>query len=267
MKNSHFKAILGAVGASAIMMSSPALANFQWTSGSTTLCPQSGCTTSDNINGTDITATATAWTTPDSSVSSGLVSANSISGALKIYGSSGLGVDNPGESSPHHATDANGKKEAILFSFSKSVELTKVTMGWKYNDADFSLLRFKSGDSSIAGKSYSDLTSGTGSWELVGNYAYSNGKYNDSHSLTANVNPTDGSGNRQSSSLWLVAALNSAHNAGGWSTNNDYFKLKSLVANYTPPTGVPEPSTLALMSISITAFGFTQRRRRKAVSA
>lgn len=264
MKKSHLKVLLGAIGTSVIMISSPVQANFSWTSGSTVLC-QAGCTASDTINGTDITATATGWTTPDSSIGSSLVSAYSAPDGLKIWSSSGLGVDNPGEGSPNHATDASGQKESILFSFSKSVELTKVTMGWIEGDADFSLLRYTGGDSTIAGNTYSDLVSpSTGSWELVDNYLYSGGYAGGGN--TATVNPEG-----KSSSLWLVAALNSAYWTGSSGyLGNDFFKLQSLVATYTPPSGggsIPEPSTLALMSVSFLAFGFTQRRRRKALSS
>lgn len=255
MKKSHIKAFLGAIGTSVIMVSSPSYAAFTWQATGGQCGVDLTCNRSATINGTNIGVAVTGLQA-DSTTSS-------ISTA-RVNVWSGLAVHASGEttSPPEHATDANGKKESLLFSFSKAVELTSITMGWigGYNnnsDADFSLLRYTgAGSSTVTGQSYEQLTS-SGSWELVGNSMYSGGYVNGSGS-TANVNTAG-----KSSSLWLVAALNSAYWTGGTNyLGNDFFKLKSLAVNYTPPNNVPEPSTLALMSLSFVAFGVTRRRKQ-----
>ena len=133
-------------------------------------------------------------------------------------------------------------------------------MSWIYNDADFSLLRFTGmGGPSLTGESYTDLLSN--GWEMVGTSNYSSG-YSDGSGNTANVNA-----GMLSSSYWLVAAANTAL---GWGSNwagNDYFKLQTIHGKtVTPPpsTGVPSPSTLPLLAISLLGLGFASRRKKRA---
>ncbi len=277
MKNSHFKAILGAVGASAIMMSSPAMANFSWTASGQECGSTFSCDRSANISGEIINVEVTGY------------QATGINTALttsRVNVWDGLAVQSSGEtysSAPQHATDNNGNLEGILFSFNKAVDITSITMGW-HEDSDFSLLRYTGNNNTpLTATSTFGNIEGSG-WDLVGNYLYSS-SLSTGTDITASVyrdftddfvGPQDGTNTdlapaHTSSSYWLVAAMNDAFWDNPAYTINDYFKLKSLGATYTapppPPTGVPEPSTLALMSISIAAFGFTQRRRRKAISS
>jgi len=265
MKSLHNKSLIVTASIFVSMFSLPVQASFNWsfTSG----CGNGSQVVSCSQNSNGNIATATAWSTKSSSPTAQLEQ-----GTLGRW--DGLGVTNTGEgtSSPNHATDNSGRYDSILFNFTTAVALTQVSMGWVQNDADFSLLRYI-GDGSgspdnLTNETYSGLTSG-GSWELVGNYnSFSGGADNQ----TANVNGSGVNYNgsninsdlTKTSSLWLVAAMNG--NWGWTDSNKDYFKLKSL-AGYTPPPpdipGVPEPSTLALMSMSFLAFGFTQRRRKR----
>ncbi len=259
MKKSHIKTLFGAIGTSLIILSSPVYAAFSWNNGGGGQCGVSfSCDRSATINGTNIGVSVTG------------LQANDVNTALstsRVNVWSGLAVQAGNESyggAPEHATDANGRKESLLFSFSRAVALTQITMGWigGYNnaDADFSLLRYTGGSSTVTGQSYNSLVS-SGSWELVGNSLY-NGGYVDGSGSTANVNSAG-----KTSSLWLVAALNSAYWSNSNYIGNDFFKLQSINATYTAPSsGVPEPSTLALMSLSFAAFGFTRRKRRISAS-
>ena len=253
------KLITLSASAALLALSLPAQAAFSWTF-------DSSPTNTGTPSGTAITATASAWATSTNNITSGLESAN-----LRQY--SGLGVEPVGqnEGSPQHAVDAQGRKESVLFSFNQSIALTKVYMSWvggKYlgngnyanPDADFSLLRYTgSGGPSLTGKSYTDLLSN--GWEMVGTSNYSNG-YTDGSGRTANVNS-----GMLSSSHWLVAAANTALGwSDGW-TGNDYFKLNKIYGKAgtpPPPTGVPSPSTLPLLAISLIGLGLASRRRKQA---
>lgn len=268
MKKSHFKVLLGAIGASVIMVSSPALANFNWTFGSSAQSSTIGTTTID--------VAATAYNSSDIRTVLSTTVVEQFSG--------GLGAGGESSSDGEHAVDNANGLEVMMFSFSHAVDLTSVTMGW-HNDSDFSLLRYTGtnptdGTTPLDGLTFDNLTAN--SWELVGNYLYgSNGPTiitadvygSDTDNFTGPLGSTTSSQlspEQTSSSYWLVAAMNNAFWGDSGYTTNDKFKIKTLTADYTPPPssqGVPEPSTLALMSISFLAIGFTQRRRRKGFSS
>lgn len=274
MKKSHLKLLLGAIAASAVVISSPALAGFSWASNGEQ-CDVSGgisCDRTDVLSGETITVGVTGYQASDIGIS--LTEAR-----VNVW--DGLSVQSDGETYsdvPDHATDNFGNLEGILFSFNKSVDLTSITMGW-HEDSDFSLLRYTGSGAPLDSNSTYDNLENNG-WELVGNYLYGSSDASGTD-ITASVyrdftddfiGPQDEKNinlapAHTSSSYWLVAAMNDAFWNDSSYTSNDYFKLKSLVATYTPPVepsvGVPEPSTLALMSVSFLAFGFTQRRRRK----
>ena len=252
------KLITFTASATLLALSLPAQAAFSWTF-------DSSPTNTGTPSGTAITATASAWTTATTSTNSRLQSAQ-----LRQY--SGLGVQSQSNDSgsPQHAIDANGQKESVLFSFTQSIALTKISMSWLSGDADFSLLRYVGGSAPILGsQSYAGLL--TNGWELVSRANYSGGYNTGGYSLnsngsgsTANVNL-----NELSSSHWLVAAANTAHGWASGYTENDYFKLNKLYGKAgtpppPPPTGVPSPSTLPLLAISLLGLGFASRRRKQA---
>ncbi len=277
MKKSYFKVLLGTIGASAMLVSSASVASFSWSANGQQCGNGTGgtisCNRSETLSGETVNVEVIGYQTPN--ISSGLTTAR-----VNVW--DGLSVQSSGESYgdvPQHATDNSGNLEGILFSFDKAVNITSITMGW-HQDSDFSLLRYIGNSTPINGTSTYDNMESNG-WELVGNYLYGSSAqsggditasiYDDEddefdgpkgENTSIDLDPAD-----TSSSYWLVAAMNDAFWGNSNYTSNDYFKLKSLVATYTPPSGgggsVPEPSTLALMSISFLAFGFTLRRRRK----
>lgn len=177
---------------------------------------------------------------------------------------SGVGVKNAYESgsSPNHAADNSGYIDAVLIDFGASlVTLDSLQIGWPSSsssyDSDITLLAYtgsgnplNAGDGDYLGNlDYSQLLSQ--GWAHAGDYsnvAQQPGK-------TVSVN-----GGGYSSSLWLVSAFNPFVSSKNWSTGNDYFKLSALGGRVgTPPSGIPEPGTLALLAAGL---GVMRLRRR-----
>jgi len=221
----------------------------------------SAVTCSASTAGVNYGATVTAWSAPGTGKFG--------SAAMAYYPGSGVGITSPGESttSPDHAIDNNGATEALLINFgTNNVALNQLSIGWAYNDADVSILRYTGTQAPVLGNStVASLTGATG-WEWVGDYA------NLSASNPLNFNNT---GDVKTASWWLVSAYNSAYSDGGFSwylgNNNDYFKLSGFAGNVvaqtpTPPTPpasgtkVPEPGTLALFGIAM--LGCVAARRK-----
>ncbi|WP_265947757.1 exosortase-dependent surface protein XDP1 [Dechloromonas sp. A34] len=192
---------------------------------------------------------------------------------LTWYSGSGYGVNSGGETSPQHSLDNVGYKEALLLNFGASTQLNSVKIGWKYNDADITVLAWKPLDymnpaiSNVTGPTfgastkYSDLI-GLG-WSLVGNYSNLVTTSEKSVNVTSPV----------SSSFWLVMAYNSAFSgqqasdvsARGFvaDTSPDYGKFYSVSysSGTKTQTEVSEPSTALLLGAAM--FGFVGWRSRK----
>jgi len=269
MKINYLTLLIPTVSAIAALFAIPAQANFSWSYVSNgSFCPgdPDTCTRTDTDNSVTINVTAQGlW--------SDGINGNLSYAPLRVW--DGLSVGDEG-TVPQHATDNSGKLESVLFSFDKAVDITSITMGW-HEDSDFSLLRYTGNGTPInfGSSTYNNLESN--GWELVGNYLYS-GSLSSETDLTAAVygsapdnfdgpkdeNNSAKSPTNTSSSYWLVAAINGAFWNNSAYIGNDYFKLKSLVAVYTPPPngGVPEPSTLALISIAVAGIGFTRRKKK-----
>ena len=191
--------------------------------------------------------------------------------ATTAYYSGGLGVTSLGETttSPQHAIDNNGAIESVLFSFSdgvagssytEKVNLSSISLGYVSGDSDFSIYAYTgAGAGNPIGLTYTNLTSN--GWTLIGHY--NGGAAAASYSTPNSVY----------SSYWLVGAYNGV--GGALDTGNDYFKLASLVGTAcpasgtlpagcglsVPPSSVPEPGTLLLMSVGL--FGLQRYSRQR----
>lgn len=228
-------------------------------------------------------ASATTWTYSSTSAanagglsaSASAISASnattaSITASTAYYGG-GLGITSFGEStrSPHHAIDNNGAIESMLITFADGVSgstyadkvnLSSVSFGWVSGDSDFSVYAYTgAGAGNPIGLTYSNLTSN--GWTLIGHY---NGG-NTGSTLTSYNIP-----NSVYSSYWLVGAYNGV--GGSLDKGDDYFKLAKLTGTAcpssttpgcggAPPSSIPEPGTLLLLSGGFLGLHRYSRRR------
>jgi hypothetical protein len=178
----------------------------------------------------------------------------------------GFGVKSSSEglnaTQPQHAMDNNGSTDALLLSFTSSVILRQVGMGYAQTDSDITLLRYTGTTDPLAGGDLTGLSVGaliSNGWALVGNYG------------NVGTNLTDVNSAGASSRWWLLAAYNSTLAGSAASTNgkavdggNDYVKVLTVVADAVtpPPTGnVPEPGSFALAGLALAGVAATRRRK------
>lgn len=204
-----------------------------------------------------ITMTRTGWANTGSGGSIATqalqqqTSLNWYSGGLGITNLDACGsnpCDSSEGSSPEHAIDNNGRYEMLLLSFSQTVQLDSVKLGWMSTDSDITVMAYNgagSGASSLNGNTWAGVSS---AWTSIGNY---------SNVGTAAPKAVNAGG--VSSSYWLIGAYNPLAGGGSLSAGNDYIKMMSVTT--TPGNQVPEPGTLALLGLGL--LGVLARQKRQ----
>lgn len=224
-------------------------------------------------------ATASAWSNDRGSGSTAQAGSGWANAHMSAQGSSGFGAasrtEGLGTGSPNHSVDSitPGTYDFIMIQFSSAVILDQFRIGWGAGDSDITVMRWNGagvptgGTGAVTTGSNATLnnTIGTTGWQFVGSFG--DACRNSSNVLVTNTsctaaNSTWSTGATQASSYWLISAYNTTMDTiNAWTAGNDGFKLNWL-RTVAPPTGMPEPSSLALLAAA--GLGFVAARRRRA---
>lgn len=286
-------AALFVLGSGLVALSTPASALITWNFGS-------GCTAGSTGSGNfGNTCSVSAGTVTDTarafSTTSGASNTILNTAYLGLYGSAGMGVTNQdgvvstscsgdqdcGEGTianttpPEHAMDNNQRYDMILFSFSTSVKLSQVTIGYPAAnatscsgvspcDSDITVLAYtptgaQPATPTLTGQTFTAAALTAAGWTFIGNYADLDAATN----KTANIN-SSGVG----SQYWIVAAYDPLYsgciyaptgrsNSSYCNAGDDYVKVLAVAGDKYK---TPEPNSLLLFGIAAT-LGVWGRRR------
>ncbi len=181
--------------------------------------------------------------------------------------SQGSDCDSKEGTSPEHAIDNNERYDMALLSFTSSVNLTKVKLGWYSGDSDITVMAYTgAGAPTLIGETYDELVDL--GWTTVGNYKN-----------VGTTNPVS-TGASVYSSYWLIGAYNplaagyagSGGSTSGFGVGSDNIKLASVTGGVctggsgpgctTTTTEVPEPGSMALFGIALVGL-FGLRKYQK----